>query len=163
MLSPTVKHANYFDIRNTSPKQIVDSNPKKIQKEIKMKLKKVSLTALFGAFLLISSRGSTFAAVSAGTYQVITLGTAGSHAQEPGSKGTMTVSSRGIISGSLYSYEDRTTTRISGNLNLVTGVGTIYANGVSIKITATSKNATIIALSYAKTTSTSKGLVWGYK
>ncbi len=75
----------------------------------------------------------------------------------------MTVSSRGIISGSLYSYEDRTTTRISGNLNLVTGVGTIYANGVPIRITATSKNATIIALSYAKTTSTSKGLVWGYK
>ena len=128
-----------------------------------MKLKKAPLTALLAAFLLISSRDLSHAAIPAGTYQVITLGTAGSHAQEPGSKGTMTVSSRGIISGSLYSYEDRTTTRISGNLNLVTGVGTIYANGVSIRITATSKNATIIALSYAKTTSTSKGLVWGYK
>ncbi len=128
-----------------------------------MKLKKASLTALFAAFLLISSRDLSHAAIPAGTYQVITLGTAGSHAQEPGSKGTMTVSSRGIISGSLYSYEDRTTTRISGNLNLVTGVGTIYSDGVTIRITATSKNATIIALSYAKTTSTSKGLVWGYK
>jgi hypothetical protein len=128
-----------------------------------MKLKKASLTALFAAFLLISSQDLSHAKIPAGTYQVITLGTAGSHAQEPGGKGTMTIGSSGIISGSLYSYQDRSSTRISGNLNLVTGVGTIYADGVTVRITATSKNATVIALSYAKTTSASKGIVWGYK
>jgi hypothetical protein len=128
-----------------------------------MNLNKRSLTALFAALLLISSRGSTFAAVSAGTYQVLSLGTAGSHASEPGGKGTITIYSSGNISGSLYSYKDRTSTRFSGRLSLANGVGTLLADGRVIRIAATSRTATVITLSYSKTSSTSKGLVWGYK
>lgn len=128
-----------------------------------MNLNKGSLTALFATLLLISSRGSTFAAVSAGTYQVLSLGTAGSHASEPGGKGTITIYSSGKISGSLYSYKDRTSTRFSGTLSLANGVGTLLADGKVIRIAATSRTATVITLSYSKTSSTSTGLVWGYK
>jgi hypothetical protein len=128
-----------------------------------MKIKNVSFTILFTAFLLLAARNLTQAAVAAGTYSVISLGTAGSHATEPGGKGTMTVYSSGKISGSLYSYEDRTSTRFSGTISLKNGVGTLIADGKVIRIAAISRTATVITLSYEITTSTSKGLVWGYK
>jgi len=128
-----------------------------------MKIKNVSFTILFTAFLLLAARNLTQAAVTAGTYSVISLGTAGSHATEPGGKGTMTVYSSGKISGSLYSYEDRTSTRFSGTISLKNGVGTLIADGKVIRIAAISSTATVITLRYEKTTSTSKGLVWGYK
>jgi len=103
------------------------------------------------------------AQVSAGTYSILTLGTAGSHAQDPGSKGTMTVSRRGAISGSVYSYQDRTTSSFRGSVNLATGRGTITEGGNTIDISAKTYPRVWANISYTKRGTTSKGIVWGIR
>ena len=113
---------------------------------------------LFGLF-----QAHSMAQATAGTYQILTLGTAGSHAQDPGSKGTMTVSSTGRISGSVYSYSDRSSANFTGSVNLTTGVGTINEGGNILNIRVTTSTRTWANISYTKRNSTSRGIVWGVR
>lgn len=103
------------------------------------------------------------AQVRAGTYSILTLGTAGSHAQDPGSKGTMTVNSRGGISGSVYSYQDGTTSSFTGSVNLATGRGTISEGERIFDIRSKTYSRTWADISYTKRGTTSKGLIWGIR
>jgi hypothetical protein len=98
----------------------------------------------------------------AGTYSILTLGTAGSHAVDPGSVGTMTVLSGGRVAGSVYSYADGTTSAFIGRVDLVSGKGTITEGGTTYYLTfRTFTRRTVVNVSYSKTASASKGVLWG--
>lgn len=126
--------------------------------------KQYFISLFFILFGLLEFRA--MAQVSAGTYSIISLGTAGSHATDPGGKGTMTVSSQGKINGSLYSYADRSTSTFTGSVNLNNGIGYIKdAAGTIFDISAKIKSATWANISYTKRNSSSgsKGIVWGVR
>jgi len=145
-------HHNYLD----STKRTSQFSP----------MKQALLTSSLILLLSLICNSNSSAQVSAGNYSCVALGTAGSHASEPGTKGTMTVSSRGAISGTAYSYADGSTTRFSGTVNLTTGVGTITTqDGTSYKITAKTSSKTFLDCSYTKINSSSgsKGILWGIR
>jgi hypothetical protein len=123
----------------------------------------MNINYLFMLIVLLSldlASSNVQAQIRSGTYSILTLGTAGSHSQDPGSKGTMTVSSRGEISGSVYSYHDRTTSRFTGSVNLATGRGTLTEGGRTFDISAQASTRTWVNMTYSKRGTTSKGLVW---
>jgi hypothetical protein len=129
-------------------------------------MKQALLTSSLILLISLICNSNSSAQVSAGTYACIALGTAGSHASEPGTKGTMTVSTKGAISGTGYSYADGSTTTYSGTINLSTGVGRITTqNGTSYNITAKTSSKTFLNCSYIKINSTSgsKGILWGVR
>jgi len=113
---------------------------------------------LFGLY-----QPASMAQASAGTYQILSLGTAGSHAQDSGVKGTMTVGSTGRINGSVYSYSDRSTESFTGSVNLRTGVGTLRGDNTILDITFKTYSKTWANISYTKRNSTSRGIVWGVR
>ena len=98
----------------------------------------------------------------AGTYSILTLGTAGSHAVDPGSVGTMTVLAGGRVSGSVYSHADGTTSAFTGRVDLATGKGTLTEGGTRYVLTfRTYTRRTVVNVSYEKVGSASKGVLWG--
>jgi hypothetical protein len=123
----------------------------------------MNINYLFMLIVLLSldlASSNVQAQIRSGTYSILTLGTAGDHSQDPGKKGTMTVSSRGEISGSVYSYDDRTTSRFTGSVNLATGRGTLTEGGRTFDISAQASTRTWVNMTYSKRGTTSKGLVW---
>ena len=117
--------------------------------------------AVFGLCGLFGN--DSHAQAKAGTYSIMTLGTAGSHAEDPGSSGTMTVFRDGRINGSAYSYDDGQTSTFSGKVNLATGRGTVTESGRVIDVTFKTSTRTFIAINYAKRESSSRGIIWGVR
>lgn len=116
--------------------------------------------AVFGFF-----GNKSHAQASAGSYSILTLGTRGSHATDPGSIGTMTITGAATgnnVSGTVYNYADGSTATFTGRVNRTTGVGTITESGRTIDVTfKTYTSRTVVSVSYAKRGSTSKGIIWG--
>lgn len=121
-----------------------------------------AILSLFGLF-----GNKSHAQASAGTYSILTLGTRGTHATDPGSIGTMTITRAATgnnVSGTVYNYGDKSTATFAGRVNLVTGVGTIIEGGNTIDVTfKTYTSRTVVSISYSKRNSTSgsKGVIWG--
>jgi len=105
----------------------------------------------------------SFAQVSPGTYVVMSLGTAGSHANSPGSKGTITIASNGNLVGSLYSYHERKSTLVTGKVVLNTGRGTISGGRSTSDVNFKTSNKTFLEMTYRKKSSSSRGIVWGVR
>ena len=129
-------------------------------------MKKIMFTTSVMVLLNLVALSNSMGQVSAGNYTCIALGTAGSHASEPGTKGAMTVTSTGAISGTAYSYADGSTTTYSGSIKLNTGVGTITTqDGTSYNITAKTSTKTYLDCAYTKINSSSgsKGILWGVR
>lgn len=129
-------------------------------------MKIVNLLYATSFMIAITCPAVSQAQVKPGTYQFISLGTAGSHAQEAGSKGVMTVGSKGQISGSGYSYQDGITTTFSGTINMANGKGSLTAaDGKTYSISAKTSAKTFLDLGYTKINSSSgsKGIIWGFR
>lgn len=126
-----------------------------------MQLTKTLVFICLSMFWLVCNKSHAQNAL-AGSYSILTLGTAGSHAVDPGSVGTMTVLSGGRVQGSVYSYADRTTSTFTGRVDLASGKGTITEGGTTYNLTfRTYTRRTVVNISYSKTTSASQGVLWG--
>lgn len=119
------------------------------------------VVSIFGVYGLFGH--DSHAQAKPGRYTIISLGTAGGHAQDPGSKGTMTVFSDGRIQGSGYSYDDGTTSNFTGRVNLATGRGTVTDGTYTIDFTSRASTKTFIDMNYTKRGSSSKGIIWGVR
>lgn len=100
-----------------------------------------------------------------GSFKIITLGKSGSHAKDPGGEGTMIVGNNGQINGSVFSYDDGSTSPFKGAVSLRTGRGTITdtkTRKVYDVIFRTSQR-TFVEISYSKRRSSSTGLIWGFR
>jgi len=106
---------------------------------------------------------NSWAQISPGTYSVVSLGTAGSHANSPGSKGTLTIASNGNLRGSLYSYNERKSTRVSGTVSLATGRGTLSSGRSTSDVSFKTSTKTFFEMTYRKKNSSSRGIAWGVR
>ena len=120
-----------------------------------------SLLALIAVLPFLAQ--ASLAQARTGTYSVLSLGTKGSHASDPGVKGVLTIASNGNISGTVYSYEDKTSTPFAGTVNLGTGRGSISDGRYTLDLRVKSSTRTFLDISYSKRGHSSRGIIWGVR